>query len=150
MHSIASVCLTLILLIGCRSSEAVNEDAAEAAPPLVLGTFEDDYGISYAITPTSWHQHPGTHYRIVRWHPEARYLLAQNDDANPNDGGRWTRIDWMELDGMPPYRWAFCLSTYDAATLQEAEATTIADRTTPRTGCNGYPFSRMQRQDLGE
>jgi hypothetical protein len=150
MRFVFPVCLTLVLLVGCRSSESMNTDTSAAPPVLVLGLFEDDYGIQYTITPATWHQHPGTLYRVVRWHPEAQYLLAHNDAANPSDGGRWTRIDWMELPGMPSYTWGFCLSAYDAATLEEAEATAVADRDTPRTGCNGYPFSRMQREDPAE
>jgi hypothetical protein len=37
------------------------------------------------------------------------------------------------------------LSAYQAPTADSAEATRIARPDTPRTGCNGYPFSRMQR-----
>ena len=129
---------------GCAPAPA--DPAASVAPPFLLGSFEDDYGIRYTIAPTLWHQHPTTRYHIVRWETEDQYLIARNDAANPSDGDRWTRIDWIELPGMPPYAWAFCLSAYDAATAAEAEANTAADRTTPRTGCNGFPFSRMKTE----
>ena len=46
---------------------------------------------------------------------------------------------------MPPYKWAFCLSAWEAATQADAERADIARRDTPKTGCNGYPFSRMRR-----
>ncbi|MEM1125436.1 MAG: hypothetical protein AAGI71_02205 [Bacteroidota bacterium] len=120
-----------------------------APPPLLLGTFEDDYGIAYSISAARWHQHPNATYRIVQWDLEGRYLIAQNDEANPSDGGLWTRIDWITLSDMPPYEWAFCLSAYNAPTAEEAERTVLANRDTPRTGCNGYPFSRMRRRSLG-
>ncbi|MEM1057431.1 MAG: hypothetical protein AAGI52_18080 [Bacteroidota bacterium] len=129
-----------LLLAGC----ARLGSPAEAPPPALLGTFEDDYGIRYEITEREWIQQPNARYRIVRWRPEAGYLIAQNDAANPQDGDLWTRIDWVSLTDMAPYTWAFCLSAYDAPTAAAAEATRVADRSTPRTGCNGYPFSRMR------
>lgn len=106
----------------------------------------DDYGGAHAITPELWVQSPRNSYHVMRWDPAGQYLIAVNDSANASAPGRWTRIDWMELRDMAPYTWAFCLSAYDAATEAEAEATTVAERATPRTGCNGYPFSRMRRR----
>lgn len=122
----------------------------EARPPaFVLGDHVDDYELAYEITPTDWVQRPGGRYRILHWRtaPDGQtgYLIAQNDSANATDAGLWTRIDWLRLDGMEPYLWAFCLSTYDAPTQQTAEASDVADTDAPRTGCNGYPFSRMRR-----
>ena len=118
---------------------------ADAAPPeLVLGAFEDDYGSRHTITPASWVHGPRQRYRIARWNPVQQYLIAQNDAANPADAGLWTRIDWMPLEGMPPYGWGFCLSAYDQPSAAAAEASQVARRDTPRTGCNGFPFTRMR------
>lgn len=50
----------------------------------------------------------------------------------------------MRLSDLAPYTWAFCLTAYKAPTAESARATTAANRATPRTGCNGYPFSRMK------
>lgn len=36
-------------------------------------------------------------------------------------------------------------SAWDAKTQADAERADIARRDTPKTGCNGYPFSRMRR-----
>ena len=134
----------LLALSACGSQPTA--DAAAASPPaLVTGHFIDDYGIAYTIDAGEWRQHPHARYRVVAWHPEARYLVARNDAGNPSGAGLWTRIDWMPLHGMPPWDWAFCLSAYDAPTRAEAERSALADRATPRTGCNGFPFSRMRR-----
>jgi hypothetical protein len=65
---------------------------------------------------------------------------------NGQQDARWTRIDWAPLSGMAPYTWAFCLSAYDAATADLAEAARTARRDNLRTGCNGFPFSRMKRR----
>ena len=82
---------------------------------------------------------------MVRWDAAGQYLIARNDSTNSHAPGKWTRIDWVELPGMAPYTWAFCLTAYDAPTQAAAEATPPAVRETPRTGCGGYPFSRMRR-----
>ena len=114
-------------------------------PFALVGEFVDDYENRFTITPTEWRQRPGARYHIVRWDTTAHYLIAQNDSANSSAAGKWTRIDWVRLDGMAPWEWAFCLSAYDAPTAAAAAAVTIARPQAPRTGCNGFPFSRMQR-----
>lgn len=110
---------------------------------MLLGDFEDDYGNRYRITSREWVQGSANRYLVVRWNIAGRYLIARNDAGNPADAGLWTRIDWMELP-MAPYTWAFCYSAWRAASAEEAERITIANRETPRTGCNGHPFSRMR------
>ncbi len=110
----------------------------------MLGRFVDDYGNTFRISPTLWEQLPHGRYHIVEWHAAEQYFLARNDSANSSAPGRWTRIDWMSFTGMPPYTWGFCMTAWDADTREAARGTAPPDRTTPRTGCNGYPFSRMR------
>lgn len=64
---------------------------------------------------------------------------------NAYDPGAWTRIDWINLENMEPFEWAFCLGIYNAGSAQAAEAFTETNPQTPRTGCNGFPFSRMKK-----
>lgn len=136
------------LLIAATTSGCAHAPAqiatSDGPPPMVLGTFEDDYDIRYTISEREWFQHPRARYRIVRWNRQGQYLIAQNDAANPGEGGRWSRIDWMPLSGMRPFTWGYCLSAFDAPSADAAEATTTARREDPRTGCNGFPFSRMR------
>ena len=134
--------IVLFALEGCASKNAI-QNVEGAAPSFMIGVYEDDYGIQYRIEENMWLQLPDTRYHIVKWDSDERYLLALNDSDNPTDGGLWTRIDWMSLD-MPPYEWAFCIGTYNAPSRIEAEGQAKANRETPRTGCNGYPFSRMK------
>ena len=139
-------CLLLISAFLCLASCASHAPREAATPPsMLLGDFVDDYGIGHRIDANEWLQRPDTRYRVVAWHPEAQYLIARNDAGNRSDAGKWTRIDWVTLPGMPPYAWAFCMSAWDAATQADAERADIARRGTPKTGCNGYPFSRMRR-----
>jgi hypothetical protein len=117
------------------------------APADLLGTFEDDYGIRYTISPSSWRQGSGIEYHVVAWDPAGRSLIARNDEDNPSGGGRWTRIDWVGLEDMAPWTWAYCMTVYDAETRDAAGSAPAADRASPRTGCNGFPFSRMRRRE---
>ena len=136
----------LACLAGCALHAETARDAPAGAPPAMLvGDFVDDYGIGHRIDADAWLQRPDTRYRVVAWHADAQYLVARNDAGNRADPGRWTRIDWIALPGMPPWEWAFCLSAWDALTQVAAERADIARRDTPKTGCNGYPFSRMRR-----
>ena len=114
-------------------------------PRWVLGTFQDDYGERYDITKHYWAQLPHGKLLIERLDLEHGFLIAQNDSANAYDPGKWSRIDWVKLEGMAPWEWAFCLSAYDAPTADSALATRIAQRDRPRTGCNGHPFTRLKR-----
>ncbi len=134
---------SLIALFGLPSLAAGQASKPE-------GQFEDDYGIRYSISSQEWVQRDYARYRIEKWEPAEQYLIAQNHAGNATDAGLWTRIDWMTLEGMAPFEWAFCLTEYSAASAEAAAAATPPDRSTPRTGCNGYPFSRMRApvQDL--
>jgi hypothetical protein len=134
------------LVVGCVVvAAALATQPDSAVPELLRGRFVDDYGIRHVITDTSWALGGRDRYHIVAAFDSAQYLIAWNDSANASDPGKWARIDWLRLSGMPPYEWAFCLTAYQAGSRAEAEATPAADRVHPRTGCNGFPFSRMRR-----
>lgn len=134
-------------VIGCAGARSAVPNTARAAraPEALLGAFTDDYGGRYRITSTAWQHGTRNRYDVVAWYPDSQFVIARNAETNPTDGGLWTRIDWMPLEGMAPYTWAFCLSAYKAPTREAAQATRVANRGTPRTGCGGFPFSRMQR-----
>ncbi len=118
--------------------------AQDKAPEALLGKFTDDYGIQYRISDRLWTQLPSAKFHVIRWNQEKQYLIALNDKNNPGEGGLYTGIDYMEFRDMLPYRWGFCLSSYNAISEAAAEAVEIADRKNPRKGCNGFPFSRMK------
>ena len=120
------------------------------APAPLLGAFEDDYGGSYVITKEEWRHGAAARYHILKWDTAGKYLIALNGAANPTGAGLWTRIDWIPLTDMPPYEWAFCMTAYEAPSAVEAERTATAQPATPRTGCNGHPYSRMKRASAGQ
>lgn len=133
-------CLILSALI----IPSVLEAPPVMVPDLLRGSFVDDYQVSHTISDSLWTLGSRDRYHIVVSNDSARYLIARNDSGNTSDPGKWSRIDWMVLP-MPPYEWAFCLIEYKAESRDLAEANTSADRDHPRSGCNGFPFSRMRR-----
>lgn len=114
-------------------------------PALLVGDFEDDYGNRFAIGAAEWLQRPEGRYLVHRWAPEEQYLIARAGADEGYGSGDWMRIDWMSFDRQYPWTWGFCISAWEADTLQSAEQAPLVDRTSPRTGCNGFPFSRMRR-----
>jgi hypothetical protein len=135
------VLLLLAFVLACRSAPQNRSSGARAE---VLGFFIDDYNATHSLSPTEWRHGTRAKYHITKWNSRDQYFIARNDSLNPGDGGLWSRVDWMRLDGMAPWTWAFCMSAFKAPTADSAESTRVANRSTPRTGCNGFPFTRMR------
>lgn len=125
--------------------QGLERHATDTIPSQLKGDFMDDYGIRYTINDSTWIQHSKIKYHILYFNNTEQYLVAKNDDLNPSEAGLYTRIDYMSFTGMPPYEWGFCLTVYNAASDSLAAKATAADKTNPRKGCNGFPFSRMKR-----
>lgn len=118
---------------------------AAAPPSALLGRFADDYGGRYTITPDRFTHGERRAYRIVEWHAAEQFLVARNPGGDPEHAGSWTRIDWLPFTDQGPFTWGYCFTVYDAPTREAALAAPPADRRSPRSGCNGFPFSRMRR-----
>ncbi len=145
--TLATLARALVVSAAAISCTNALHTATSRAPTQLLGDFSDDYGSSYRVTADAFQQDASATYRVVAWHADSLYLIAQNAPTNRSAPNRWTRIDWLTLRDMAPYTWGFCLSSYDAETRREAEAVRTAQRDTPRTGCNGFPFTRMRPRD---
>lgn len=137
--------LAAIGLSACATLAPHRPASGAAAPALVTGEFTDDYRGQFSISDSVWFQRPHNRFRVVEWHRDEMYLIAQNAPDDPTAPGLWTRIDWLPLDNMKPFTWGFCLTAFKAATRDAARDVPPAARSTPRTGCNGFPFTRMQR-----
>jgi hypothetical protein len=77
------------------------------APAALLGTWADDYGSRHQVSDSVWAHDGANRYQIVRWDSAGQFAIARNAASNPGQPGLFTRIDWMRLDDMAPYRWAF-------------------------------------------
>lgn len=148
-----TVIVRRILCVGLFSSMALGAcaprrvalPATGSAPAILLGEFTDDYRGRFSISDTLWFQRPRNRFRIAEWHADEQFLIAQNAPDDPTAPNRWTRIDWTLLENMAPFAWGFCLTAYRAPSRAAARATPAANRVEPKTGCNGFPFTRMQR-----
>lgn len=135
--------LACCILAGCSGNSTVVRQPAP--PSFMLGRFTDDYDIDYLITPTLFQLGKSSRYNITEWNIGERHIIARADSSNAKDAMKWVRIDWMEFANMKPYEWGFCLATWTASTVAEAKAASISNRSSPKDGCGGYPFSRMRR-----
>ena len=143
--TIATLVATAILAALPRAGQAQREPLPPAA---IFGSWIDDYGNGFEVDSISFWQKPAAKYAVVSWHPADQFLIARRDPTTADSRTLWLRVDWMKLDGMPPWQWAFCFTAWNALTREAAEKTIPADRSTPRTGCGGYPFSRMRLSEV--
>ena len=135
-----------IFACGTQDIHSINN---EVKPNWILNgkkevNLVDDYGIRYTINATDWIQHPQNKYHILEWNFEENYLIAQNDSANFDEKNLFTRIDFMQFQNMEPFIWGYCLTAFDANSIDDLRSLSSADRNNPKEGCSGYPFSRMK------
>lgn len=138
--------LAILLFLGAGGcAHGRLAPSTPAVPASLQGEFVDDYANRYTIGAREWLQLPASRHHVVRMDAAGQYLIARNDSSNGTAPGKWMRIDWVALEGMPPYEWGFCYSAWQAPTKAAADSVRVARRETPRTGCNGHPFTRMRR-----
>ncbi len=134
--------VVLLTMFSACTTARINSNSA-TIPEMVIGDFHDDYGSAYSITESRWTHDSTYRYNILEWYPKQQFVIARNDSLNPVDANLFTRIDFVPLDNMEPWKWAYCLTAYDAPSPESAAATS-ANAASPRDGCNGFPFTRMQ------
>lgn len=148
---ILAICLFSFIISFSGKEKGILQNNGEvikdSLPGHLKGDFMDDYGIRYNISDRVWIQHPNIKYHIIRCNTKDQYIIARNDHQNPSEAGLYTRIDYMSFSNLAPYRWGFCLTVFNAKTDSLAESAASADRKNPKKGCNGFPFSRMQKRD---
>ena len=108
-------------------------------PDYLKGEFTDDYGIKYAISSSEWIQYPDFKLSISLIDTIEMCVIG----FNPADT-TYTKIDYMPFTDQGDFKWGFCYSAYDKKNIQGALKSESANRDTPKTGCNGFPFSRMK------
>ncbi|MFV1883664.1 MAG: hypothetical protein ACMZ7B_04200 [Balneola sp.] len=132
----------ILILFSCSSPE---EKSSPTIPGFLIGDFEDDYGVTYAIRDSVFMMEDHTKIHILDWNLDGQLFVGKNDSSNIYDPLLYSRIDWMKFENMGEFEWGFCLSAYNEISLDSARAVSVVNRENPKTGCNGYPFSRMKR-----
>ena len=132
-------------MVACNPGSKIQGNKLKDIPEALLGSFKDDYGSSYTITGKQWTQDKKITYHLLLYNKQENYFIARNDSGNPGDSSLFTRIDIIFFEKMEPWRWGYCLTAFKAPTMQDAIKTPSADKTNPRMGCNGFPFSRMKK-----
>lgn len=135
--------VSLQFVSSCQNSNQSPKPSIDL-PDVLLGSFIDDYGSLYTISKSEWHHGSSNSYRLISFDHDGQFIIAQNAETNLSDQGLYSRIDIMFFDNMEPWRWGYCLTSYNSMTIQEALDVTPADRSNPRQGCNGFPFTRMK------
>ncbi|HWR32886.1 MAG TPA: hypothetical protein VN451_05150 [Chitinophagaceae bacterium] len=131
----------LLLLISCS---AIQKLTTPVLPRWMKGNFSDDYDIRYTISDTMFSMDGLAKYHILSLNEKEQFLFVRNDTSNKTDKGLFTRLDYMRFTGMEPYTWGYCFTVYNAMDSMTAIRKKAADRNNPKSGCNGYPFSRMK------
>lgn len=135
------------IAVTCTPAKKINGHARlNNVPANFLGKFQDDYGIHYIVSDSNWVQLPNIKYHLLRYDSAGLFFIARNAVTNPGEPGLYTRIDLVRFNSMEPWGWGFCLTTYNAKTVDEAINKQKADKANPKKGCGGYPFSRMKRE----
>ncbi len=134
--------LLFLVLLSCSVPE---DKTSTVIPEFLTGDFEDDYGITYSISDSVFMMEEHTKIHIRNWNLDEQFFVGQNDSSNIYDPLLYSRIDWMPFEDMGEFKWGFCMSGYNEVSLDSARSIQTADRDNPKSGCNGYPFSRMKR-----
>ena len=111
----------MTLFIACSSDK-------KNIPDYLMGEFQDDYNIEYELSEDAFVLKPKTRFHILTWNIKEQYFIAKNDSSNAYDANLYSRIDWMKFNEMEPFVWGFCLSAYNASSIDSAKAVVIADR----------------------
>jgi hypothetical protein len=138
------LCFIVAILFSCKSSELSELKLQD--PDFMKGTWSDDYEINYKIDDQTWEMGSEITFHVIEWNDNENYIIVENDKSNAFNAGQYSRIDYIFLNDMKSYEWAFCLTAYDKATEGDARNTSAADGENPKSGCNGFPFSRMKKR----
>ncbi len=127
--------LALFFAAGCG-------DDKEKKPLEIAGSYQDPYGGTHIISDDLWDQGAMGKYHIALYDNEKDYLVAQNDEQNAYNPGKWSRFDWVWYNGALYY----CQTAYDKSSQKEAEEVEAADPSNPEEGgCGGFPWTKLTK-----
>ncbi|HEY5957204.1 MAG TPA: hypothetical protein VIV60_11645 [Polyangiaceae bacterium] len=110
--------------------------------PSILGSYLDSYQGSHVITAAAWvmgGQGASTFHLLVLSNAQ-RYLIAENDAANPYNPSKFSRFDWLSDETGALY---YCQTAYAAESAAAALAVPAAVESDLAKGCAGFPWTKL-------
>lgn len=110
--------------------------------PEIAGMYQDDYEGTHEIDGLAWKMggQAASQFHLLELSNESRFLIAENDPANPYNPGKFSRFDWYQSDSQILY---YCQTAYQAESAAAAKVSTPADPTDLTTGCGGFAWSQL-------
>jgi hypothetical protein len=131
---------------GSTDTGTASDDSTGAGALDIAGEWFEEFapgmGITHTIDELRWDQlsdFGDAVFHIDSYDNDARYVVAQGDEANEFSPGLWSRFDWT-WDGDALY---YCTAVYDAATAEDALAAPASEPTDLAMGCGGFPWSLL-------
>jgi hypothetical protein len=110
-------------------------------PLPVRGDWVDNFGGTHKVREWRW-ESDALVFHVSDYDLDAKWIVAQNDNANAWNPGKWSRFDWVEQGGA----FWFCQAAFDADSEAAAKAAPASTSTDPATGgCGGFPWSSLSR-----
>ena len=129
------------------SDDSTASDSSTGAGALeIAGEWLEEFapgmGVTHSIDEMQWDQTAdfgSSVFHVDAYDNEARYVVAQGDEANEFFPGLWSRFDWT-WDGDDLY---YCTAVYDADTAEDALAAPASEPGDLEMGCGGFPWSLL-------
>ena len=128
----ASLAIPLFLASACGDEDPEPTRDSLAIVGRYDDNFDEDEDVDHEITETTW-TNGSSVYHIKSFDNQERWIIAQNDDDNEWNAGKFSRFDWVEK-GSKLY---YCQSAYDADDEAAAKATDTSDPDDLEEGCGG-------------
>jgi hypothetical protein len=120
-------------------TDITDTDTTPLPAPELAGAWQDNRGLNHQIDAVAWVT-GSVVFEIVSFDDDEQLIIARNSDDNPNDPGKFSRIDWTTDGG---YYW-FCQTVGNAESADDASSAPSADADAPSMmGCDGSPWARM-------
>ncbi len=123
-------------------SNALATPVVAATPPSLAGSWLDEWGTQHHINALEWEDGYGNRFWLTEVDEAAATMVAQNDKNNAFAPKAWSRFDWA-IDGHDTY---YCQAAWDAVGPAEALAEPATDPTSLDTGCDGFPWTRLDAE----
>jgi hypothetical protein len=131
---------------GTSDGSTASESSTGAGALEIAGEWLEEFapgmGVTHTIDEMQWDQTAdfgSSVFHIDSYDNEARYVVAQGDEANEFFPGLWSRFDWT-WDGDALY---YCTAVYDADTVEDALAAPASEPGDLEMGCGGFPWSLL-------